>query len=122
MSQSVRRDLPVTVTFRVTPEQARLLEEAARPLSPGQYSRRIALAAARIDGPQPGRRPLPKVHDAALLQAALAELGHIGGNLNQIAHLLNMGRPLGDWAVEAIRADLLPIRDRLMTALVGADD
>ena len=119
MSRSSKRDLPAQITFRVTADQADMLREAARPLSPGQYARRIALAAARVEGPQPGRRPLPKVHDAALLREALCELGHIGGNLNQIAHMLNAGKPVGTVAIEAIRRELLPIRDRILAALGG---
>ena len=117
MSRSSKRDLPAQITFRVTADQADMLREAARPLSPGQYARRIALAAARVEGPQPGRRPLPKVRDADLLRSALCELGHIGGNLTQIAHWLNQNRPDSGQSVEAIRAELLPIRDRILAAL-----
>ena len=115
MSNSIRRDLPVTVAFRVTAEQAARLLEAALPLSPGQYARRIALAAAGIDGPAPGRRPLPRVRDAGLLSEALAEMGHWGGNLNQLAHNQNMGLPVGD--VDHLRAELEPIKRRLLIAL-----
>lgn len=123
MSASTRRDLPVTVAFRVTPEQAALLQEVARPLSPGQWARHIAMAAAGIEGPKPGRRPLPKIRDAELLRAALCELGHIGGNLNQLAHWANTGMPISDGALASIRADLAPIRDRLIAALgMGGDD
>ena len=123
MSASRRRDLPVTVAFRVTLDQAALLQEAARPLSPGQFARRIAMAAAQIEGPQPGRRPLAKVRDAELLRTALCVLGHIGGNLNQLTHLANTGQPVSEASIHAIRADLAPIRDRLIAALgVGGDD
>jgi len=117
MSGSAHRDLPAVVTFRVTADQAARLQEAARPLSPGQYARQIALAAAGIDGPRPGRQPLPRVQDASLLRAAIAEMGHWGGNLNQVAHLLNMGQPLGPSAVDHLRAELEPIKRRLLAAL-----
>jgi hypothetical protein len=115
MSLSKHRDLPTTVAFRVTCAQAALLHEAARPLSAGQFARRIALAAAGIDGPAPGRRPLPKVRDADLLREVLNEMGHWGGNLNQIAHNQNMGLPIGD--VDRLRAELEPIKQRLLHAL-----
>ena len=121
MSRSDQRELPVTVSFRVTPAQAALLQDAARPLSPGQYSRRIALAAAGIDGPAPGRRPLPKVRDAALLRATLEEMGHWGGNLNQLAHVANQGMPWSTASIDSLRADLQPILRRLISSL-GADE
>ncbi|HLN22816.1 MAG TPA: hypothetical protein VK558_02405 [Patescibacteria group bacterium] len=117
MSGSSKRTLPQTVTFRVTPEQADILEEVARPLSPGQFARRLALAYAGAEGPKPGRRPPPKVADADLLRDVLAEMGHWGGNLNQLAHNLNMGLPLGDGPVEVLRHDLEPIKRRLLVAL-----
>lgn len=117
MSRSTKRNLPSTVTFRVTPEQIEVIREAARPLSPGQFARRITLAAAGIEGPKPGRRPLSRVQDVELLRAAMAELGHIGGNLNQLAHIANMGMPWEAAEVAALRADLLPVRDRILLAI-----
>lgn len=117
MSSSARRDLPTTVAFRVTADQAARLAEASRPLSPGQYARQIALAAAGIDGPRLGRQPLPRVQNAALLRDVLAEMGHWGGNLNQIAHILNQGQPLGLTPVDHLRAELEPIKRRLLAAL-----
>ncbi len=117
MSASQRRALPAVVTFRVTPAQAEALAEVAKPLSAGQWVRQVALATAGIVGPAPGRRPLARVRDAELLRAALAELGHIGGNINQLAHWANMGHAVGSAAIEAIRADLLPVRDQIIAAL-----
>jgi hypothetical protein len=117
MSASKKRDLPATVTFRVTPEQAALLDEAAHPLSRGQYARRVVLAYAGTEGPKPGRRPLPKVADVDLLREVLAEMGHWGGNLNQVAHALNERRPLSGESVDRLRAEFEPIKRRLLTAL-----
>ena len=123
MSNSRRRYLPEIVSFRVAPDQAALLREAARPASPGQFARRVTLRLAGIEGPKPGRRPLPRVADSDLLRSALRELGHIGGNLNQLAHLCNAGRLAAAAEVAAIQRDLAPVRARILIALgIHEDD
>ena len=54
--------------------------------------------------------------EPALLRQLLGELGHIGGNLNQIAHHLNGGGALSQEMVRKIRqatADLYDLKTRL---------
>lgn len=117
MSSSDSRHRQKVVSFRLDPEDHETLVAAALPLSPGQFARHLAMEAAGIAPARPGRRPLPKVKDADLLRAVLAEMGHWGGNLNQIAHLINQGQPLGSSAIDSMRAELEPIKRRLLQAL-----
>jgi hypothetical protein len=117
MSASSHRALPAQISFRVTTEQAARLVEVAHPLSAGQYSRAIAFASAGLAPLPPGRRPLPRVQDADLLRDVLAEMGHWGGNLNQLAHLANQGTPINQASIDALHRDLDPIKRRLLQAL-----
>ena len=117
MSASTRRHLPAQVTFRVTPAQAARLVEAAHPLSAGQFARAIAFQAAGLAPLPPGRRPLPKIADADLLLAVLAEMGHWGRNLNQLSHRANCGLPVTQSSIDALHQELEPIKLRLLQAL-----
>ena len=116
MSSSSARHRQRIVSFRLEPEDYDRLSDVARPLSPGQFARTASLEAAGLVPEKPGRRPLPKVKDAALLREVLAEMGHWGGNLNQLAHQHNMGLPFIA-NVDQLRRDLEPIKRRLLVAL-----
>ncbi len=117
MSKSDNRQRHKVVAFRLEPEDFDRLANVAAPLSPGQFARRVAMEAAGLAPARPGRRPLPKVADVELLRAVLAEMGHWGGNLNQVAHRTNMGQPTVAADVARLRAELEPIKRRLLIAL-----
>lgn len=76
------------LTIRLTPdERARIDEDAARAgLMPGSYARQVLLGAP---APRQVRRPPIERRELARL---LGEMGHVGGNLNQIARDMNLGR------------------------------
>ena len=47
----------------------------------------------------------------------LGELGHIGGNLNQIARGVNFGDDVDMYELTHVLADLGPVRDAILKAL-----
>ena len=60
------------------------------------------------------RRPPIERRELARL---LGELGHIGGNLNQIARGVNFGDGLDMYELTRLLADLAPVREAILKAL-----
>jgi hypothetical protein len=100
--------------FRLTEkEHAALAEAASRAgLAPGSYAR------AKVLGGTPPRavRALPVERQA--LATLLAQIGRVGGNLNQLAKASNSGLPVDAREVAPALADLRAIRDEIR-ALLG---
>ena len=101
------------LTIRLSPdERARIDADAARAgLMPGSYARQVLLGAP---APRQVRRPPVERRELARL---LGELGHIGGNLNQIARDMNFGRGVGAWDLKQELHGLGLVRDAILKAL-----
>jgi Bacterial mobilisation protein (MobC) len=100
--------------FRVTEKERAAIEEAASKagLAPGSYAR------GKVLGGKPPRavRALPIERQA--LAMLLAQIGRMGGNLNQLAKAGNSGLPVNAPDVAPALADLRAIRDEIR-ALLG---
>jgi len=101
------------LTIRLTPEERALIEAAAdrAGLTAGSYARNVLMGA-----PTPRQVRRPPVERAELARL-LAELGRIGSNVNQIARALNTGFEADGAALYGARADLLAMRNAVLTAL-----
>ena len=100
------------ITIRLSAEErAQIDERAARSgLMVGSYVRQAVFGAPM---PRQVRRPPVEQRELARL---LGQLGHIGGNLNQLAHHANAGRP--EWReLKNALAELHAVRDAILTAL-----
>jgi hypothetical protein len=101
------------LTIRFTPEERAAIDAAAEKagLTSGSYARQVLLGA-----PPPRQVRRPPVERAELARL-LGELGHIGGNLNQLAHTGNLGMPVnGHSLAEALEA-LKLLRDAILKSL-----
>lgn len=100
--------------FRVTEKEHAAIGEAASKagLAPGSYAR------GKVLGGNPPRavRALPVERQALTL--LLAQIGRVGGNLNQLAKAGNSGLPVDAREVAPALADLRAIRDDIR-ALLG---
>jgi hypothetical protein len=102
------------ISFRLSAAQFEAVKEraVARSLTRSSYAREKLVAD--IEGPAPVSR-LPV--DRALLVKTLAHLGHIGGNLNQLAYRANTGdMPTAreiEAALDALRSRMNDIRAAL---------
>jgi hypothetical protein len=100
--------------FRVTEKEHAAIGEAASKagLAPGSYAR------GKVLGGSPPRavRALPVERQALAL--LLAQIGRVGGNLNQLAKAGNSGLPVDAREVAPALADLRAIRDEIR-ALLG---
>jgi Bacterial mobilisation protein (MobC) len=100
--------------FRVTEKERAAIGEAASKagLAPGSYAR------GKLLGGNPPRavRALPIERQALAL--LLAQIGRVGGNLNQLAKAGNSGLPVNATDVAPALADLRAIRDEIR-ALLG---
>ncbi len=124
MSRSKKRRRTVILRARVTPEEKRAIEEKAK--SAGGISALFRVAVL-------GYKPPPSRTDREVANRMLTsvqqfspELLKEGNNLNQIAHVLNAGRPperiwnlietcLNDW--REVIADVKEIRHLCLRAL-----
>jgi hypothetical protein len=101
------------ITIRLSAEErAQLDERAARAgLMNGSYVRQAVFGA-----PMPRQVRRPPVERQALARL-LGSLGHVGANLNQLAHRFNSGLPTDRQEVlDAIRS-LGPVREAILRAL-----
>lgn len=115
---SNKRVRTLFIGARVSPAEHATITSIAdcHGMSPGALFRQTILGIP----PPPGRRR-PTVNTKLMLQA-LAQIGKIGSNINQIAYHLNAGRP-GDrieGALDDALRELLDWRTLLMQAL-GAE-
>lgn len=101
---SQKRQRVKSVTVALMPDERRLMEEkAARAgLSLSSYARACVLGEK---GPRAQRRPPVELQQFG---KAMAALNKIGGNVNQIAHAVNLGKDL-DRIVLARMAEELSI-------------
>lgn len=105
------------VAFRVPIKHFERLHDlaAARDMSVGDLARDRLLADAGLSS-IPARRKPPR--DAEILRAILGELGRIGGNVNQIAHSLNVGAgSVSSRTLADIASDIRGMRAALAAAL-----
>lgn len=101
------------LTIRFSPEERASIDDAAdrAGLTPGSYGRQVLLGAPP---PRQVRRPPVERRELARL---LGEIGHVGGNLNQIARDMNLGRGIGGSALRQELHGLGLVRDAILKAL-----
>jgi hypothetical protein len=98
-SGSDKRRLSIPLTVRYSPDQLARITEAAgnEGITAPAWVRKVSVNAPI------GRRSRKRPVDHALLAQLLAAIGHVGGNINQLAHAANVG------GFEAVRAG--PLRE-----------
>jgi hypothetical protein len=101
------------LTVRLSAEERAAIDEAAdrAGLVVGSYARQAMLGAP---APRQVRRPPVERRELARL---LAELGHIGGNLNQLAKAVNTGVVAYGGEIEAALDGLQEVRAAILAAL-----
>jgi hypothetical protein len=101
------------LTVRLTPEERAAIDQAAdrSGLTPGSYARQVMLGAPM---PRQVRRPPIERRELARL---LGEIGHVGGNLNQIARDMNFGRGVDAYELKQELHGLGLVRDAILKAL-----
>jgi len=110
-SGSQKRQRVKSLQIAMTPDEFAVVREraAAAALSPSSFGRAVLLGS-----PGPRARRSPPLN-AELLAHAVAQLNKAGGNLNQIARILNAGQSVGgSEALDALahtRAAVLRILD-----------
>ena len=110
---SEKRARTTHMTVRLTDdERATIASDADRSgLMLGSYVRLTLLGAPT---PRQIRRPPIERRELARL---LGELGHVGANLNQLAHHANTGMPVERGDIERALASLSEMRDAVLSAL-----
>lgn len=111
-------------SLRLSPDERERLTQEAGGLPLGQYMRAKLLGG---DTPLPRRRAGQSIEDRKALGQALALLGqtHYSSNLNQLAHLANLGvLPLTPEVVEELAATIGLIAEirRLLLIALGLKD
>lgn len=101
------------LTIRFSPEERAFIDDAARiaGLTSGSYARRVLLG-----GPAP-REVRRKPADHRELVRILGQLGHLGGNLNQLAKAANQNTIVYGNEIEAALREVKGARDAIMAAL-----
>jgi mobilization protein NikA len=101
------------LTIRLSPDERDTIDQAAdrSGLTPGSYARQVVLGAP---APRQVRRPPVERRELARL---LGELGHVGGNLNQIARDMNFGRGVDARELKQSLHGLALVRDAILKAL-----
>jgi len=101
------------ITIRLAPdERAKIDGDAERAgLTAGSYGRQVLLGA-----PTPRQVRRPPIERRELVRL-LGELGHVGGNLNQLAHASNAGLPVTRREIADALAGLRKVRDAILMAL-----
>ncbi len=102
-----------SLTIRLSPEERATIDEAAERagLMTGSYTRQTLLGGP---APRQVRRPIAERKELARI---LGQLGHIGGNLNQIAKNMNTGVLVYEAEIDAACAALVSMRDAVLKAL-----
>jgi hypothetical protein len=101
------------LTIRLSPDERAAIDQAAdrSGLTAGSYARQALLGAPV---PRQVRRPPIERRELARL---LGELGHVGGNLNQIARDMNFGRGIDTLELSRELHGLGLVRDAILKAL-----
>jgi hypothetical protein len=101
------------LTIRFSPEERASVDHAAERsgLTTGSYARQVLLGAPV---PRQVRRPPIERRELARL---LGEIGHVGGNINQIARLGNVGEDVNGAELATVLADLAVVREAILKAL-----
>ena len=112
-SGSETRQRTVDLHIRLTPEErAQINAHAERAgLTSGSYARLVLLGTR---SPRQVRRPPV---ERAELGRLLGAIGHVGANLNQLAHASNSGLPVGRRELAEALAGLAKVRDAILSAL-----
>jgi hypothetical protein len=110
---SEKRVRTAHLTIRLTPEERAAIDDAAdrAGLTPGSYARQVLLGAP---APRQVRRPPVEKRELARL---LGQLGHIGGNLNQIARAANSDEQIDVIDLSVELRGLNEARDAILKAL-----
>jgi hypothetical protein len=110
---SEKRARTAHITIRLTPEERAAIDSAAERagLTPGSYARSTVLGAPT---PRQVRRPPVERKELARL---LGAIGHIGGNLNQLAHARNAGMAVARREIITAIEGLATVRDAILSAL-----
>jgi hypothetical protein len=100
------------LAIRLTPEELALIDSQAEraALRTGSYARMVLLGVRtrQVRRPPIERRELVRL---------LGELGHVGSNLNQLAHTGNAGFPVTRSDIRRALDELQPVRDAILIAL-----
>jgi hypothetical protein len=112
-SGSENRERRNILAIRLTKSERAEIEAMAdrAELTAASYARSILL-----DAPAPRAKRRPAV-DTVQVAKLLAEIGKVGGNINQIAHQLNAGKATSPNVVASALADVAEIRKACMEAL-----
>jgi len=110
---SEKRARTTHITIRLTPDERAAIDAAAERagLTSGSYARAAVLGAPT---PRQVRRPPIERKELARL---LGEIGHVGANLNQLAHAANTGVDTDRNALLIILASLVDVRNAILQAL-----
>lgn len=101
------------LTVRLSEDERATIDEAAERagLMPGSYAREALLGRP---APRQVRRPAVERKELARL---LGQIGHIGGNINQLAKAANAGVVVYEDEIDAALRGLAEVRDAILTAL-----
>ena len=101
------------LTIRLSPEERSAIDLAAdrAGLTQGSYARQVLLGAP---APRQVRRPPVERRELARL---LGEIGHVGGNLNQIARGMNFGHGIDAFDLKQTLGGLGLVRNAILKAL-----
>ena len=114
-SGSETRQRSEMLRVRLTAEEQAVVSAAAERagLAIGSYVRQTLLTAPPV---RAVRRP---VAERTALAQILAAVGRVGGNINQLAYAVNVGKVgiLKAEVLEAIQSEIIEIRAALMRAL-----
>jgi hypothetical protein len=110
---SERRVRKRILTIRLSDEEYAAIDQAAERagLVVGSYARSVLLGA-----PAPRQVRRPPVERRELVRL-LGELGKVGSNLNQLAHMANTGRPTDRRGLLIIAKSLVEVRNAILQAL-----
>jgi hypothetical protein len=101
------------LTVRLSEDERATIDEAAERagLMPGSYARETLLGRP---APRQVRRPAVERRELARL---LGQIGHIGGNLNQLAKAANQNLLVHDGEIAAALRGLAEVREAILHAL-----
>ena len=101
------------LTVRLSEDERAAIDAAAERagLMPGSYARQ-----ALLGGPAPRQVRRPPVERKELARL-LGEIGHVGGNINQIARAVNAGAIVYTGEIDSALGGLREVREAILKAL-----